>query len=237
MAMASPAAALADEVEHAQAEVANAEAQWDLAQQEALALQHEGQQDAANARMIGLLRSEAMRQRQLDLARNAEAMEQVASDLAATIRHDGATLQAANEIGILRIKADRIRTHVADEVANAYAQGRESQIVNALAMQKFWDGVADFLTGTQAEQNVSNVEQIADEQADAVYAPSVDEAANAEAMGAEDLFAGDLALQAGAVDAASALVDVQADEAALLDHARSSLNSARVHLEEVLDGD
>jgi hypothetical protein len=223
--------------EHAQAEVANAEAQWELAQQEALALQHEGQQDAANARMIGLLRSEAMRQRQLDLARNAEAMEQVASDLAATIRHDGATLQAANEIGILRIKADRIRTHVADEVANAYAQGRESQIVNALAMQTFWDGVADFLTGTQAEQNVSNVEQIADEQADAVYAPSVDEAANAEAMGAEDLFAGDLALQAGAVDAASALVDVQADEAALLDHARSSLNSARVHLEEVLDGD
>jgi hypothetical protein len=237
MAMTSPAAALADEVEHAQAEVANAEAQWDLAQQEALALQHEGQQDAANARMIGLLRSEAMRQRQLDLARNAEAMEQVASDLAATIRHDGATLQAANEIGILRIKADRIRTHVADEVANAYAQGRESQIVNALAMQKFWDGVADFLTGTQAEQNVSNVEQIADEQADAVYAPSVDEAANAEAMGAEDLFAGDLALQAGAVDAASALVDVQADQAALLDHAQSSLNSARVHLEEVLDGD
>jgi hypothetical protein len=233
LALGSPAAALADSIEHAQAEVANGQAQWELAQQEALTLQQEGQQEAANARMIAILRSEALRQRQLDLVRNAEAMEQIAAALASAIREEGATVQAANEREILLLKAARLTEHFDAELANAYAQGRADSIANAQAQSNFWHGVADFLTGALTEQNIENVKQIAQEQADEIHTPALVEEENAAAMGAEDLFDADLALNAGALDAASALVDVEQEADALLEHAADSLHSVEVHLAEV----
>src|ERR671933_763453 len=84
---------------HAADELANGLAQFDVAQQEALDLEQEAQLSAANERMIMILKSEALRQRQLDLAANAIGMEDVAAALANAARAEG-ELSAKNDLAI-----------------------------------------------------------------------------------------------------------------------------------------
>ncbi|HEY0583236.1 MAG TPA: hypothetical protein VGE94_13715, partial [Chloroflexota bacterium] len=80
----TPVAAMAADTsfEHTQAELANGFAQLDLTQQQVADLQRQANLAAANERMIALLRSQAQRERQLNLVANATAMEEIAAALA-----------------------------------------------------------------------------------------------------------------------------------------------------------
>src|SRR4051812_8257021 len=113
-----PLAAFADDMTHEQDEVANAEAQLADAQQDVRDMQMQAQQDAANERMIALLRSEAMRERQLDLVSNSTAMEQIAGSLATAARANGEA-DARNALAIAQIKAAALLAPIEGNLANA----------------------------------------------------------------------------------------------------------------------
>src|SRR5262249_32991304 len=100
----SPVAAFAETSDHAPGEGAHGVAQLQQAQQTVTDMQDQASLSAANDRMIGVLQSEALRERQLNMTANANAMEQIASALANAARAQG-DVNARNELGIAQIKA------------------------------------------------------------------------------------------------------------------------------------
>jgi len=227
----APLAALADTTpEHAQAELANGNAQWDLAQQQVSDLQRQANDSAANERMIALLRSEALRQRSLNMIANSTAMEEIAAALANAARANG-DFNAQNELGIAQIKAAALVANVDANIANAtmlaQLKGRFDELANARAQGAIAHQAADFITSVLAERNMSNAKQIGQEQADAIHTPALVNEQNGLAMAATDLLATDVVLSAGQVNAGSAIVSTQTKAAAILDHAAASLKNAQ----------
>src|SRR5579864_2524637 len=197
----APFAAFADtSTDHAQAELANGEAQYANAQATVASLEAQAQQNASNERMIAVLKSEAMRLRQLDMTNNATALDQIAASLAAADR-DAGTQNAANDMLIAQNQARILLANVDANVANGFmlwqTKGREDEYANALAQSQELHQIADFLTGAQTTANVANDNMIAQDQASAAQAPIETQATNDTALGANALLAGDVAFAAG----------------------------------------
>jgi hypothetical protein len=233
----SPLVALAedDSPAHLQAELVNGEAQLALAQQQADDLEAQAQQSAANERMIAVLKSEAMRQRQLNLVANATAMEQIAAALANAARADG-ELEARNELAIAQQKAANLiaiaDANLANGIMLAQTKGRTDEEANARAQSNLLHQLADFITGRQAELNMANAREIGQEQADEIHTPKLVEEQNGEAMGADALLDADLSLAAGELAAVSDVISVGADEQDMLAHAEDSLANDEARLSE-----
>ena len=220
----APVGALAS-TPHSQSELDNAKAQLAIAQLEVDALAAQGVFDGMNARQIAFAKSELLRQKQLDDSANAAALQQLAGDLAAQIRASG-DANARNELAILQIKASGLIVKADTGLANAYAMGRPDEIANAEAQSAAWHQLVDYLTGTLAQLNQSSAEISADDAASMVEGDATVEVENAEAMGANDLFAADTILEAANLDVQSAAVSEAERGAAILAHAEDSLANA-----------
>jgi hypothetical protein len=229
----TPLVALAEDnsPEHLQAELANGEAQFTLAQQEAQDIDEQAQLSAANERMIALLKSEAMRERQLNLVSNATAMEQIAAALANAARADG-DVNARNELAIAQIKAASLiaiaDANLANGIMLAQTKGRTDEAENARAQSNFLREVASFISGRQAELNMANAKEIGQERADEIHTPKLVEEQNGIAMGAEELLVADEAFAAGAVNVKSAIISSGSKSSTILGHAVASLNNDQV---------
>jgi len=226
----TPLAAFAEVTGHAADELANGEAQWAIAQQEVSDMQTQAQLSAANERMIALLRSEAMRQRQLDLVANANAMEQLAATLANSARANG-DLNARNELGIAQAQAAVLVANIDGNLANAQmlaqTKGRFDELFNAQAQSDLLHRVANFISGQQAEVKMSNAKIIGQEQADAIHTPAIAQQENGIAMGANELLAADTELAAGELAATSVTISINTKASAVAGHALSSLKNAQ----------
>jgi hypothetical protein len=230
----APLAAFADEsTSHEEDEVANAEAQLAIAEQDASNMQAEAQQSAANDRMIALLKSEAMRQLQLHNVANGNAIEQIAAALANAARAQG-EVNAQNELIIAQNKAAVLIATADANLANAQVlaqeKGRYDELQNAQAQSTLLHQAADVLTSTIAEANMANARQIAQDEADAIHTPGIAEQQNSEAMGAEELLASDTDLEAGELSATSDIISSQMDQDNVLSHALGSLHNEDVKL-------
>jgi len=227
IALAPTMAALADSsTDHLQAELANAAAQYQLALQQASDIQRDGVLSQENERMIAFLQSEAMRQKQLEVTSNGNAIEQISAILANAARSKG-DLNATNELIILQNKAAIMVAHADASVANALAQGRPDEIANANAQSTFLHRLADTITSVLAETNMSNAKIIAQDQANMIHGPGILEAQNGRALGANALFASDQLLAAGTLAATSAGLTSNVKSAKILDHAAASLRNAQ----------
>jgi hypothetical protein len=227
----APLAALAADTspEHTSAELANGQAQWDMAQQQVGGFQTEANLAAQNERMIALLRSEAMRERQLNLTANANAMEDIAASLANAAR-TGGEMNAQNSLAIAQLKAGVLVANLDANLANAQqlaiTKGRYDELFNAQAQSDMAHKVANFISGPLAEQNMANDKLIGQNRADAIHTPAIAQADNNRAMAANDLLAGDLSLQAGALAAISSTTSIELKASSLVGHAKSSLANA-----------
>src|ERR1700704_6370707 len=110
----APISVFADE--HGEQELANAAAQYQLAQQQVQDLQHQADLSAANDRAIAVLQSEAFRQAQLNLTSNAFAMSAISKTLANAARANG-DFNAIYELQIANIQANGMIVHADAEVA------------------------------------------------------------------------------------------------------------------------
>jgi hypothetical protein len=226
-----PLAAFADEGDtHAQNELINAEAQYTQAQQTAADMQAQAQASATNERMIALLKSEALRERQLDLVTNADAMEQLAIDLANATRAQG-NVDANNEFAIAQAHAATLVANVDANVANAQmlaeTKGRWDELFNAKAQSTLLHQIADFISGQQAQVNMANAHAIADQQANAIQGPAMAEQQNGAAMGANSLLAADVVFSAGTLNARSVTVSADSKASNVVSHAAASLANAK----------
>jgi hypothetical protein len=217
--------------EHLRAEFANAIAQQQIAVEEAADLREQGELNMDNERMIALLDSEAARQRQLGLVANGNAIEEISRALANSFRLQG-DLSARNELIIAQGKAAVLLAKADADMANALAQGRQTEIDNAKAQGMLFRQTASFISGALAETNMSSSRIRGEIQADTVRTPALAERANGQAMGAAELLAGDLALQAGELAAFSS--DIRFDDLAAeeLEHAGNSVKNAIAQLKE-----
>jgi hypothetical protein len=223
----SPLAAFADTTsEHAAAELANAAAQLQLAQAMANSLNAEGMRSADNDRMIALSLSTEMRQDALGESSNGNAIEQITRGLANFARSQG-DVNARNELIILQSRATILVGKADADIANARAIGRQDEISNALAQSQVAHSLADTLTSVLAESNMSNARLIAEAEADRLHTPGIAEATNGMALGALDLLAADVTLNAGTVAASSSLITGSTRAAAVLAHANDSLKNAQ----------
>jgi hypothetical protein len=211
--------------DHAQEEVVNAEAELQAAQQEAADFAAQAAQDAANARAIAFLKSETLRELQLTNTANATAVQQLASGLADAIRSQG-DAKARNEMAILQIKANALIVKADGRLTNALAIGRADEIANAQAQSEALHQVADYLTGALAQQNMTNAEVIAEHDAAALEVSAMVEAQNADAMGADELFAADSILEGASLDVTSAMIAGDAQGEAIVAHALVELANA-----------
>jgi len=212
--------------QHAQDELTNGQAQLADAQTLVAELQQQALQSADNSRMIALLHSEAMRQEQLNNVANGAALQDIANALAQSMRDQG-QLNAQNDLQIAQNRAATLITIADANVANAQmlaqTKGRQDELANALAQSALAHQLADFITGQQAQLNMSNDMQIADNQAQAVADAAVAQNTNDEAMGADELLAADTVLAAGDLDATSVELSVNSNASNLIDHAEASL--------------
>jgi len=231
IALAPTMAALANgnDADHQQAELQNAVAQYQLALDQAQAIQAQAQLSAENERMIAFLTSQDMRQHQLDLSANGFAIERIAAALANAARAQG-DIDARNELQIQQIRASVLLAKADATLANARAQGRQTEIDNALAQSAFLRQLADFTTSTQAETNMSNARLIGQERADVIHTPAIAGAANGQAMAAAELFAADQILQAATLKGTSSTLSGSAKAAAIITHAADSLKNAQAML-------
>jgi hypothetical protein len=230
-----PLAAFAEQPtpQHLQDELANGQAQFGLAQDDAQALQAQADRAAANDRMIALLRSEAMRQNELNLVANGRAMEEIANALANAARAQG-DANARNELMIAQNKAAVLiaiaDANLANGIQLALTKGRTDEEANARAQSNFLHQVANFISGQQAELNMANARQIGQDEADAIHTPAIVQEQNSEAMGAADLLEADVQLQAGELGAVSDEISIGAIASGELAHAESSLHNDEVRL-------
>jgi len=225
----APMAASAQDLSaaHLAAELANANAQMQGAMEQADAVGAQTQLNMANDRMIALLDSEALRQHQLDNSANGMAIEQVTRALANAARQQG-DFNARNELGIAQIKAGVLVEHADATVANALAQGRPEEIANANAQSQLMHALADSITSVLAETNMSSAKLHGEQMADDIHTPGIAEANNANAMGANDLFAADIALADGQIAATSESISGSSKASSIIAHATASLNNAKV---------
>jgi hypothetical protein len=165
--------------EHLRAEFANAIAQKEIAVEQSNELQELGQQNMANERMIALLDSEAARQRQLGLVSNGNAIEEISKALANTFRLQG-DLNARNELIIAQGRATVLVSKAEADMANALAQGRQTEIDNAKAQGMLFRQTASFISGALAETNMSSSKIRGDIQADIVHTPGLAERSNGQ---------------------------------------------------------
>jgi hypothetical protein len=158
------------------------------------------------------------------------AMEQIAAALANGARMGG-DLNARNELGIAQIKAAGLVAIADANLANgqqlAITKGRFDELANAQAQSDFLHQLANFISGTLAEQNMSNAKIIGQEQADAIHTPAIAQEQNGLAMGAADLFAADQVLAASTVAVTSSMVTGSDKAAAVLAKAADSLKNAQ----------
>jgi len=228
----APMSALAADTstEHLQAELQNAHAQGQLAIVEAAQIQLQGHRSSENEFTMAQLESEAHRLRQLDLVANANAIEQITKALALGYRVQG-DLNARNELIIAQGKAAILLNKAEADMANAIAQNRATEIENAKAQGMLMRAAASLISGMLAESNMSSAVIRGEMQADTVHSPGLAEVANGQAMGAEELLAGDLALQAG--DLAFTSSDLSSDAAAevVLEHAEDEIKNAEARIE------
>jgi hypothetical protein len=216
----APISAFADE--HGQLELANANAQYQQAQQQVQDLQHQGDLSAANDRAIAVLQSEAFRQAQLNLTSNAFAMSAISKSLANAARTNG-EFNAINELQIANIQANAMIVHADAEVANALARNRPDDIANANAQSAAVHQLANLIAGATAETKMSSARINADTQAKQTEDVAVANEENGVAMGANDLLAGDLALEAANLNVISDRLTAAAKGAAIMSHATASL--------------
>jgi len=227
MALAPTLGAYADtSSDHLQAELANAAAQYELALQQANGIQAQSVLNMENERMIAFLQSEAMRQKQLELSSNGNAIEGIAATLANAARRDG-DFNARNELIILQNRAAVMVAKADATVANALAQGRADEIANANAQSKFLHNLADTITSVLAESNISNAKQIGEARADEIHGPALQGQQNGQAMAAAQVFAADQVLAAANIGASSAQQSGNAKAQLIISHAAASLANAR----------
>jgi hypothetical protein len=227
MALAPTMGAFADsDSDHLQAELANAAAQYQLALDQAAVAQHEGELSQENERMIAFLQSEAMRQKQLDVTANGNAIESIAATLANAARSQG-DVNARNELLILQNKAAILVAHADATVANANAQGRPDEIANANAQSKFLHSLADTITSVLAETNMSNAKIIAENNADDMHSHGLVEQANGRSLAAGALFAADQSLMAGQLAAVSTASTNNGKASLIIAKASASLRNAQ----------
>jgi hypothetical protein len=226
IALAPMTAAADDTADHLAAELANANAQYQLALQQANDINAQTELNMSNDRMIALLQSEALRQHQLDGTANGNAIEQITRTLASAARANG-EVDARNELGIAQIRAGALIIKADATLANALAQGRQDEILNAQAQSSFLHRLADTITSVIAEQNMSSARLTADARADALHTPGIAAAANGTAMGANDLLAADVTLAAGQVAAMSESIAGSTKASAIISHAAASLKNAQ----------
>jgi hypothetical protein len=223
----SPLATFADSTsDHLAAELANANAQLVIAQGMASDITAQGLLSAQNDRTIALNTSTAMREEALGESANGNAIEQITKALATFARSQG-DVNARNELIILQGRAATIVSKYTDSLANARAIGRQDEIANSTEQLRLARQVADGLTGVLAETNMSNARLIAENLADALHTPGLAQAANGMAIGANDLFAADLVLSAGTLNATSSTITASTKAAAVLAHASDSLKNAQ----------
>jgi hypothetical protein len=232
-----PLAASADtETMHMQDELANANAQFELAVQEAQEIRAEAALSAENERMIALLDSEAIRLRQLDLVANATALEGISRALATAARAQG-NMNAQNELIIAQGAAAVLIAKADADMANALAIGRADEIANARAQGMFMREVASAISGSLAEAKMHSARLQGEMFADILHTPGLAELDNGRAMGANELLAADTELAAAEVAFDSAEIGGDAEAEAVLDHASDSVENARAMLEESLEGE
>jgi hypothetical protein len=224
----APLGALAADTstDHLRAEVANSDAQFDLAQKQVADLVAQANLAAANERMIMLLRSQDSRARQLNLSANANAMEEIATALANAAVASG-NMNARNSLAIAQIQATTMVAKADDTLSNALAQGRPDEIANARAQGSFLRQLADLITGNLAQQNMSNDKLIAQTSADSIHAQTTVQSQNQIAMGANELLAADVFLATGNLNAISATLSVQDQVADILARADASRANER----------
>jgi hypothetical protein len=228
----APVAAFADSSgTHKQQEVANAEAQLALAQQQADAINTVASQSATNDRTIAVEKSTVLRQAQVDNMANAAALQRRAAVLVDQIRTQG-DQNAANELAILQIKASTLVSRADASLANALAIGRPGEIANAQAQDAGAHQLADYMTTTLAQQNMSNDQIIADDAAAAVDGSAQAEAQNDVAMGDDDVLAADDVLNAADVSAVSDMITGGTEGGTILGHALDSLANAEAQAAE-----
>jgi hypothetical protein len=211
--------------------VANAQAQLALAQQQVDAINAAGSQSASNDRTIAVQKSTVLRQAQVDNMANSAALQQQAAALADQMRTQG-DQNAANELAILQIKASALVTRADASLANALAIGRADEIANAQAVDSAAHQLADYMTSTLAQQNMSNDKIIADTAAAAVDDSAQAEAQNDMAMGADDVLAADEILSDADVAATSDTITAGTEGASILGHAIDSLANAEAQAAE-----
>jgi len=215
---------------HQQAELANGFAQFDQAQQQVGEIQDAANRSAQNERMIAVLKSEAMRERQLNMVANANAIEDIAAGLATSERNQGG-VNARNSLAIAQGQAAVLLANVDANLANgmmlAQTKGRYDEWLNAQAQSDILHRAADYISGQLAEQNMANDKAIGEMRADIAHTPGLAEVANSAAMGANELLAADLTLRAGAVAATSVNVHATSIANKVLSHATLSLANAR----------
>jgi len=228
----TPFAALAqDNTEaHQQAEVANGYAQFDQAKDMVGQIQEEANRSAQNERMIAVLKSEAMRERQLNMVANANAIEEIAAGLATSFRNQG-DANARNSLGIAQGQAAVLLANVDANLANARmlaeTRGRYDEWLNAQAQSDALHRVANYISGQLAEQNIANDKAIGEMRADQAHTPGLAEVANSNAMGANELLAADLELRAGALAALSISIGANGEAADIVNRAAASLENAK----------
>jgi hypothetical protein len=216
--------------DHQQAELANGFAQWDQAQDQISQFQSEANASAQNERMIAVLKSEAMREKQLNEVANGNALESLAASLANAARSDG-DLNARNSLMIAQGQATAILANVDANLANAQmlaqTRGRWDELANAQAQSDLLHRVANFIQGQLAEQNIANDKAIGEARADALHTPGIAAQTNGMALGAQELLGSDVALQAGALAALSTSTHIAGKATPVLGHAAASLANAK----------
>ncbi len=215
--------------DHLQAELENAAAQYQLALQQADAMQAQATLNQQNELMIGFLQTEAMRQKTLGEAANGNAIEGIAATLANAARKQG-DLNAINELIILQNRAAVLVAKADDDIKNAMAIGRADEIANANAKSVFLHHLADTITSVLAETNMSNARQIGQMQADAIHGPALAQAANGQSLAAAEVLAADEVLAAAQIGGKSATVQGATKANNIISHAAASMANARAQL-------
>jgi hypothetical protein len=231
-ALAPMSALAAEETEsHLQSELTNAVAQKEIAVERSEQMQTRAQLNAQNEMMQAALEAEAIRLRQQGNTANANAIEEITQAVARSMRDLG-DLNARNELIIAQGKAAVLLAKADATIANALAQGRQSEIENAHAQGKIFRAAASLISGVLAEANMSSSEVRAEMLADKVHTPGLAEAANGQAQAANKAALTQEVMGTGEVAASSS--EIRGDRTAneLISHAENSHENAVAMLDE-----
>jgi len=227
----APFAALAADntPEHLQDELANAYAQLGDAQAQANSIQGDASASAQNERMIAVLKSESIRERQLSNSANANALDEIANSLASAARNQGIA-DSQNSLAIANNQITVLLANVDGNLANAQMmaqmRGRWDEWFNAQAQADRLHQVADFIGTELVQQNMANDMAISAERAGTAEGQGTAEVVADEGMAAAELLAADTELQAGELAALSSEVQGDDEAADVVDRATASLENA-----------